>query len=231
MFKTNDLQDIINTTMDDDLNLANNNLYLFVPNLIPSVETQLMFNEATQKTYKISFDEWYTERRVISDMIVQHYIGSAQQVNSPKYLICAHPTKDRTNAPKKKINIAIFNNLHLRKYHVEIDSVRYPRDNLLKNYEQIDYIQQYKDLKVLFREFIGEPILNPLISYTDMKTKYPIEIINSRHQLDHIPPTKIQKFQEYGADPDNARLFLILIRRREIELISDGNKLTEVKVI
>ena len=64
-----------------------------------------------------------------------------------------------------------------------------------------------------------------------MKTKYPIEIMDLRHQPDHITPKKIQLIQEYGADPDNARLFLILIRRREIELLSDVNKLIEVKVI
>ena len=64
-----------------------------------------------------------------------------------------------------------------------------------------------------------------------MKTKYPIEIIDLRHQSDYITPKKIQLFHEYGINPDNARLFLILIRRREIELISDGNKLIEVKVI
>ena len=34
--------------MTDDLNVSSNNLYLFVPNLTPSVETQVMFNEATQ---------------------------------------------------------------------------------------------------------------------------------------------------------------------------------------
>ena len=38
-----------------------------------------------------------------------------------------------------------------------------------------------------------------------MKTKYPIEIIDLRHQPDHITPKKIQLFQEYGTDPDNAR--------------------------
>ena len=64
-----------------------------------------------------------------------------------------------------------------------------------------------------------------------MKTKYPIEIIDLRHQPDYITPKKIQLFHEYGTDPDNARLFLILVRRREIELISDGNILIEVKVI
>ena len=64
-----------------------------------------------------------------------------------------------------------------------------------------------------------------------MKTKYPIEIIDLRHQPDHITPKNIQLYQEYGADPNNASVFLILIRRREIELISDGNKLIEVKLI
>ena len=171
------------------------------------------------------------ERRVISDMIVQHDIGSAEQVNSPRYLICSHQTKDRTNAPEKEINIAIFNNLDLRKNHVKIDSIRYPRDSLLENHEENDYIQQYRGLKVFFREYIGEPILNPLISYTDMKTKYPIEIIDLRHQPDHIKPKKIQLFQEYRADPDKARLFLIIIREKEIGLISDGKKLIEVRVI
>ena len=102
MLKTNDLQDIIITSMADDINVTINNLYLFVPSLIPSVETQLMFNEATQNIYKISYDECYTERRIMSYIIVQHDIISAQQVNSPKHLICAHQTKNRTSAPDKK---------------------------------------------------------------------------------------------------------------------------------
>ena len=64
-----------------------------------------------------------------------------------------------------------------------------------------------------------------------METKYPIQKIDLRHQADHITSKKIQLFQEYSANPDKARLFLILIRRREVELISDGNKLVEVRVI
>ena len=35
--------------MADDINVTVNNLFLNIPNLIPSVETQLMFNEATRK--------------------------------------------------------------------------------------------------------------------------------------------------------------------------------------
>ena len=230
-FKTNDLQDIIYTSMVDDINVTINNSYLYVPNLIPSVETQVMFNEATQNNYKISYDEWFTERRIISDTITQLDIGSSQNVESPKYLIGAHQTRDRIDAPISTKNVSIFDNLDLRKYYIEIDGQRYPRDSSLMNYEQNDYIEQYKDLKLFFKEYIGEELISPFISYPDMKTKYPIEIIDLRHQSDYITPKKIQLFLEYGADPENAKFFLILFRRREIQLISDGTKLFEVKLI
>ena len=107
-----------------DINVTVNNLFLNKPNLKPSVETQLMFNEATRKNYKLFFDECYTERRLISDFLVQHDIGSAQQVKSPKYLISAHQTSLRTTTPDKNTNIALFDNLDLRKYYVEIDGQR-----------------------------------------------------------------------------------------------------------
>ena len=191
MLNTADLQDIIYTSMTDDINVTINNLYLFIPNLIPSVETQLLFNDATENNYKISYGEYYTKKRVILDLLGQHDIGSAQQVNSPKCLIRAHQTKNRIDTPKKNNNIAILDNL----------------------------------------EYIGEPILNPFISYPDMETKYSIGKIDLRHQPDHIKPIRIQFFQEYVTDLDIVILFLILIRRREIELINDGNKSIEAKVI
>ena len=140
-----------------------------------------MFNEATQNNYKISYDEWFTERRIISDTITQLDIGSSQNVQSPKYLIGAHQTKDRIDGAISTKNVAIFDHLDLRKYCIEIDGRRYPRDSSLMDYEQNDYIEQYKDLKLFFKEYIGEQLLSPFISYPDMKTKYPIGIIDLRH--------------------------------------------------
>ena len=163
MFKTIDLQDIIYAPMATDINVAINNLYLFKPNLIPSVETQLLFKEATQNNYKISYDEHYTERRVISDMIVQLDIGPAQQVSSPKYLVCAHQTQNRRKVHNKKTNIAIFDNLDLRKNYVQRDGLRYHRDSLLINYLENFCMERYKDLKIFFEAYNGEPIINLLI--------------------------------------------------------------------
>ena len=112
--------------MADDINVTIHILYLYVPNILTSVETQLVFNEATQNNYRISFDEWFTEKRLISDLLVQHDIGSAQNVKFHNYMICAHQTSLRTTTPERKTNIAIFDNLDLRKSHVEIDSVISP---------------------------------------------------------------------------------------------------------
>ena len=146
-------------------------------------------------------------------------------------MIGVHQTSLRTTTPDKKIIIAIFDNLDLRKHYVEIDGQRYQRGGISINYTKIDYIDQYGDIKLFVKDIIGEPLMNPLISYPNMKTKYPIEIIDLRQQGDHRTPKKFQLFHEYCTDPDNARLFLKLIRRRGIELISDGNKLIEVKFI
>ena len=62
-----------------------------------------------------------------------------------------------------------------------------------------------KDLKFFFKEYNDEELMTPLISHPDMKTKYSIEIIDLRHQPDHITLKKIQLFHEDTADPEIAR--------------------------
>ena len=173
----------------------------------------------------------YTERRIITDQIFQVDIGSAQSVNSPKYMIFAHQTEARSSLPIKRNNISIFDIINVRKYFIEIDGQRYPRNSVLTNYGENDYFDQYRDLKLFYKDYVGEELLTPFISYTDMKNKYHIQLIDLRFQADHITSKKIQLFEEYRADQANARLYVILIRRREIEFISDGNKLIETKVI
>ena len=107
VFKINDLQNIIYSSMADDIKVTFKNLYLYLANLIPNVETQVMFNEDTQNNYSISYDEYYTERRVISDMILKADIGSFQQFNSPRYLIGAHQARARADTVNK-IKILLY---------------------------------------------------------------------------------------------------------------------------
>ena len=74
-------------------------------------------------------------------MIVQVDIASAQEVSSPKYLNCAHRTKARTNVPNEDKNNVTSDNLGLLKNYV--DGQRYPRDSLIINYGESDYIERY----------------------------------------------------------------------------------------
>ena len=66
-----------------------------------------------------------------------------------------------------------------------------------------------------------------------MKDKYPIQVIDLRFQVDQLIPKKNQLFVEINNDPENvnARLFVILITPRHIEMISNGNKIIEFEYI
>ena len=230
-FKMNDLQDIIFTTKAVDITVTINSLYLYVPNIVPNSETQLLFNESITNNYTNTFDSWYTERKISNaGRELQVDLASAQHINSPKYLKSAFETNLRTTANKAG-NPSIFDDNHVTKYFVEIDGVRYPKDGVLTNFEENSYLDQYRDLKLFYKEYVGEELLHPYISYPDMKNLYPIQITDLRQQVDHITPKKIQLFEEFSEDPNNERLFLILVRHRQVEMISDGNKIVEVKVI
>ena len=132
----NDLQDIIFTTIANNINVTINSFSLYVPILIPNTQFQVMSNESFMNIHTITFDSWYTERKNSNDgRELQVDIASAQHINSPKYLISAFQTIARTT-PNKPSNLAIFDDNHVTKYFVEIDGVRYPKDGVLTNYEE-----------------------------------------------------------------------------------------------
>ena len=71
------------------------------------------------------------------------------------------------------------------KYFREIDGYKYPRDGFIMNYGENDYSDHCRDLKLFYKEYVGEERFNPFISYTGMKSNYPIQVIDLRHQVDH----------------------------------------------
>ena len=91
--KTNDLQNIANTTLPKAtiINVLFDNLYLFVPNSIPSPDTQVLFNQPIKNSFTPSFDSWTTDRKVVNTgKEYQLDIASSVKVNSPRYLIPFH---------------------------------------------------------------------------------------------------------------------------------------------
>ena len=99
------------------------------------------------------------------------------------------------------------------------------------NYEENNYIEQNKDLKLFYKDYVGEQLLSPTISFYKMKIIFPIQIIDLRFQVDHISPKKIQLIEEFDKNPTNTILYIILIKHREIKMISDGIKIISVEVV
>ena len=145
-----------------------------------------MLNDSFKNSFTLSSDSESVDRNFV-DTLLKHQVDlvSAQNISSRKYLIVAHQTAIRIGAPDKAYKIAVFDNLIVRKYHVDIDGVRYPRDGVSIDDASTDYVDQYRGLKLFFREYLGEELADLLISYTDKKTKHPIQVI------DHFNPKKI----------------------------------------
>ena len=61
-----------------------------------------MFIEPNKNKFTISYDSWYTERKIVIDgNEFQVGIASAQYINSPLYLIPVHQTEARIGTPKQ----------------------------------------------------------------------------------------------------------------------------------
>ena len=212
---------------------------MFIPQLIPSPETQVIFNEAISQTFTLSYESWTTDRKPVDTAReFQVDISSASNINSPLYLIAAHqktqrpdPANPAVNLSNNRFNNAIFDHVDVRKYYSEIDGIPYPKNPVMVNFEENNYLEQYKDLKLFYKEYVGDQLLSPIITYDKMKNYYPIQIIDLQFQVDHISPKKIRLFEEYDPNPVNTILYVILIKHREIKLISDGNKIISVEVV
>ena len=133
---SNRKRDILYTTLDDDdVNVTIKNITLFIPQILPSPETQVTFNEAISQTFTLSYESWTTDRNPVDTAReFQIDIPSASNINSPLYLIAAHqktqrpdPANPANNLSNNRFNNAIFDHVDVRNYYSEIDGIRYPK--------------------------------------------------------------------------------------------------------
>ena len=87
-------------------------LVRYIPRFIVDAQTQLMFNDSITNTLTLSFNSGGTDRKTVDTPLEHHVdIGSAQNVNSPKYLRVTHKRADRIGVPNKAKNVAFFDHL------------------------------------------------------------------------------------------------------------------------
>ena len=81
-----------------------------------------------RQNFTLSFDAWATDRKPFNTgKEYQLDIGSTPNKNNPLYLTVAHQKTQRDNPakPPNQFNNAVFDNVDVKRYFVEIDGVRY----------------------------------------------------------------------------------------------------------
>ena len=192
-----------------------------------------MFDEAIRENFTLFFDASVTDRKPVNTgNEYQLDIGSVSNINILLYLIVAHQQTQRDNPSRhpNQFNNAIFYHVRVKKHFVEVDCVRYPKDPIETNFPDNKYLDHCRDLKLFYEDIIGESIPHPFISYLDMKAYYPIQVIDLRFQIDYITPKKIRLFEEHEETTENTNLYVIIIKHREINMVSDGKKLLELNL-
>ena len=118
--------------------------------------------------------------------------GLVARIKAPTFSIVAHQNAARV-ANKMK-NITNFYTVEVRNSFVESDGVRYPKDSIDIIHFTIEYLAQYSDFELFYKQYFGETLLNPFTTDTDMRKDYPIQIMVVRFQFDNINPQKFQLF-------------------------------------
>ena len=178
--------------------------------------------KSTSKTFKLSIEPWTTARKPVDiAKKVQVDISSASNMNSHFYLLAAHQRTQRPDPADATLNLshnifnnAIFDHVKVRKYYSEIDGVRYPKNQIMNNYDENSYLDQYRELKLCYKACVVEPMLSPIVTYDKMKKYYPFRTNDLRFQVDHISPKKTRIFEEYDDNPDNILMYIILTKHR-----------------
>ena len=200
----------------------------------PPAEKQQLFNESVRQTFTLSFDSWVTDRKPVNTgNEYQIDFGYASNKDIPLYLLVAHQKTQRDNParPHNQFNNAVSDHVGVKRYSVELDGVRYPKDPIEAIFTDNKFLDQYRDPKVFYKEYIGESILHPFISYLVMKMFYPKQVIDLRFQILYITPKKIRLFEEYEETPENTNLYVILIKHRKSIMMSDGKRRTGIELI
>ena len=142
-------------TRGDEITVKITSLYQHVPKLIPDAQTQVLFNDSIRNSFTLSFDSWFTDRKPVdTGLEFQVNIGSAQNVNRPKYLIVAHQSLARIEIPNKLNKIAFFDKVDFRNLFVEMDGIRYLEGSVIINNAETNYLDQYRLLLYLMNSMM-----------------------------------------------------------------------------
>ena len=131
------------------------------------------------------------------------------------------PTDSTKNLSNNRFNDAVFDNVAVEHYFVEIEGIRYPKGPINNNHSENDYPNQVRDLNLFVREYVGGQVLTPKMTFEKMKPYYPIQVVDFGFQTDYLTPKKNRPFEKHDKNPTYTTFWVIIVKHTAV---SDVNK-------
>ena len=89
-------------------------------------------------------------------------------------------------------------------------------------------MNQRRDLESFYRKLFGKQMVSPTITYDKRKTYIPIRINDLKFQVDYVTPEK--NFEGNVLAPTDTDLYDIILKHKEIKMVSDGRGINGIEV-
>lgn len=108
-------------------------------------------------------------------------IKTSSQLEKPRYIIIALQTARKN---EKNKDMSQFDHCNLQNCKVYLNSQCYPYDSFALDFEKGSYALAYDAFANFQRSYYGKEVVSPQLNVSHFKTKAPIFVIDTSHQLD-----------------------------------------------
>ena len=148
-------------------------------------------------------------------------------IEKPRWIIIAFQTDKNTTQLQ---NPAIFDNVHLSRTYVTLNSEKYPQTDIINNFELNNYAELYSMFDNFKKEHYGYNSLSggTQVSFPAFKSLFPIIVFDVRHQSEQLKYgiADIQFTCEFlEGIPANTTAYSVILSDRFYKLKSDGQNL------
>ena len=120
----------------NDVIVTVSSLYLYIPGLVSSPEQQQSFNKTNKSSFTVSFGSWLIDRKPVNSIGYRLGVRSASKINVSLNLMAVHQKTqhDKPPRPPNHFNEAVFDIVDVKRYFVEFEGIRYPKEPIETKY-------------------------------------------------------------------------------------------------
>ena len=200
-----------------------------MPHILLSDEAELSLYSDVQnkKSLRMAFLNRQSERLILKggSKELDWQLNVAAGSEKPRYIILGfHNTKENS----QKQNPAIFNHLNVANAYIDLNSERYPEENLNIDFGVNNHVKPYKMAVNYYKNIYGSKPFPFTID--DFKEIYPLLVFDVSKQRERLKNSPIDiriraSFRDAIPNECECYVYALILSDKLITLESDGNKM------